>query len=80
MLEAIALIRLDRQTDKWGIRWIGRKRTNRNGCGRVERIFLDDHRRSRLAEVVGPSTNQPDFSAFHVLNDSQSLDTASTKR
>ncbi len=64
--ESVGLARLNEESKKRSIGWIGSERAQRNRIRHVETVVLKNHHRTWLSSVVLTARNGPDLAALHV--------------
>src|SRR5216683_2756876 len=63
--QSVALARLNEESKKRSIGWIGCERAHRNGIRQVKTIVLENHHRTRFSCVVLTARNGPNLAALH---------------
>src|SRR5260370_38376019 len=65
--QSVALARLNEESKKRSIGWIGCERAHRNGIRQVKTIVLENHHRTRFSCVVLTARNGPNLASLHFL-------------
>ena len=69
--QSVAVTRLNEESKKRSIGWIGCERAHRNGIGHVETVVLENHHRTRFSCVVLTATNSPNLAALYFPHQSE---------
>ncbi len=64
--QSVGLARLNEESKKRSISWIGSERAQRNRIRHVEPVVLKNHHRTRFSSVVLTARNGPNLAALHV--------------